>query len=291
VKVVIDGGNGCAGALGANILSAIGCDVIPLYCEPDGNFPHHFPDPIVEDNLRELQKKVQEEDAELGIAYDGDGDRLGVVDQTGKIIWPDRLMILFYREILPKYPGASCPIEVKCSSTLWDEVQKLGGNPQFCKTGHSLIKALMKTINAPFCGEMSGHMFFADEYFGYDDAIYASCRLVRIIAGGNRSLGELLSDVPEYPCTPELRIDCPDARKGEIVDDISNYFRARYSCIDVDGVRILFDDEGWGLVRKSNTSPKLILRFEAKTESKLKEIKRVVVDKLKEYPEVNVEGI
>ncbi|TRZ53130.1 MAG: phosphomannomutase/phosphoglucomutase [Dehalococcoidia bacterium] len=286
LKVGVDAGNGCAGLVVPQLLRDLGCEVNELYCNLDGNFPHHFPDPAVPANLKELIKKVREEKLDLGIIYDGDVDRMGVVSERGEIIWPDVLMVLFYREILAGYPGASCPIEVKCSQALWEEVERLGGKPQFCRTGHSLIKAKMKEIKAPFCGEMSGHMFFADDYFGFDDAIYASLRLLRILSRTDKRLSELLKGMPRYYSTPEIRIDCPDSKKEEVVSRISKYFNSKYPCINIDGVRVLFND-GWGLLRKSNTSAKLILRFEASTEKRLEEIKDIFIERLKKYPQID----
>jgi len=285
LKVVIDCGNGCAGIVAPRLLKEFGLDVIALFEKPDGNFPVHLPDPIVPENLTYLIDVVKKEGADLGIGYDGDCDRIGVVDEKGNIIFGDSLMILFLREILPKYPGAAIPIEVKCSKVLFDEAKKLGGNPFFYKTGHSLIKAKMKEINAPFAGEMSGHLFFADEYFGFDDGIYASLRLLRLLSNTDKALSDLFKDIPKYPITPEIKITCPDNKKRAVISDISRYFKKVYPCIDVDGVRVLFEG-GWALIRKSNTTPKIILRFEAETEERLKEIKEIVFKKLYEYPEI-----
>lgn len=290
LKVVVDAGNGCAGAIVPSLLEELGCKVVPLYCELDGRFPHHFPDPTVIEYMQDLRELVKKEGADIGFGFDGDVDRLGVVDENGEIIWGDRIMVLFYREVLKKYPGAPCLIEVKCSQTLYDDVLQHGGVPQFYKTGHSLIKAKMKEIGAPFAGEMSGHMFFADEYFGFDDAIYAACRLLRILSKEGKSLSKLLEDLPQYPSTPEIRVDCPDEKKEKVVEEISSYFKQRYNCVDVDGVRVLFED-GWALVRKSNTSPKLILRFEAKTPEALNSIKSIIVEKLKEYPCIDLSSL
>ena len=290
LKVGIDAGNGCAGLVVPRLLRDLGCEVNELYCNLDGNFPHHFPDPTVPKNLKGLIKKVRKEKLDLGIAYDGDVDRMGVVSERGKIIWPDVLMVLFYREILTRYPGAPCLIEVKCSQALWEEVERLGGKPEFCRTGHSLIKARMKEVGALFCGEMSGHMFFADDYFGFDDAIYASLRLLQILSKTDKGLSELLKDVPRYYSTPEVRIDCPDSRKDKVVGEISKYFNSKYSCINIDGVRVLFSN-GWGLLRKSNTSAKLILRFEAKTEKKLEEIRDIFIKRLKKYSQIDIKPL
>jgi len=288
LKVAMDCGNGCAGLIAPKLFRELGVEVIELYCEPDGNFPNHPADPTVPENLNDLVETVRKENLDLGIAYDGDADRLMVVDENGRIIWPDILMVLFYKEILSKYPGMPCLFEVKCSQALWEEIERLGGKPQFCPTGHSIIEAKMKELRVPFAGEMSGHIFFADEYLGFDDGIYASLRVLRILSESGSRLSELLKDVPKYYNTPEIRVGCPDSEKVRVVREITEYFKSRYPCVTVDGVRVIFDD-GWGLLRKSNTSPKLILRFEAKTEDKLEEIKGVFLGRLKEYPEVDIE--
>lgn len=276
LKVVADCGNGTASFFVPRLLSELGCEVIPLYCDSDPDFPNHFPDPVKTENLRDLIAAVKENGADLGVAFDGDGDRLGVVDQKGNIIWGDQLMILFWREILPKYPGTSAIVEVKCSDTLVDEIRKLGGNPIFYKTGHSLIKAKMRELNAVFTGEMSGHMFFADEYYGYDDALYACARLLRIISNSGRTLNELLSDVPKTYATPEIRVECPEEEKSSYVERARTYFKEKgYQILEVDGVRVSFGN-GWGLVRASNTGPELIVRCESKTEDGLEEIRREI---------------
>lgn len=287
LKVVIDCGNGCAGMIAPKLLKDMGLEVIALFPEPDGNFPNHLADPVSPENLTYLIARVKKEGADLGIGYDGDVDRIGAVDEKGNIIFGDGLMVLFLREILPKYPNAPIPIEVKCSKILFDEVKRLGGNPFFYKTGHSLIKAKMKEINTPFAGEMSGHLFFADEYFGFDDGIYASLRLLRILSNTDKTLSELLKDLPKYPISPEIKITCPDNKKEGVVADISKYFKERYECIDIDGVRIIFED-GWALIRKSNTSPKIIIRFEARTEDRFNEIRNIVFKKLSEYPDIKI---
>jgi phosphomannomutase/phosphoglucomutase len=249
LKVVVDCGNGTAGLFAPNLLKELGCEVIPLYCDSDPDFPNHFPDPVKPENLEDLIKTVKSNKADLGVGFDGDGDRLGVVDNQGNIIWGDMLMILFWREILPKYPGTPAIVEVKCSEILVDEIKRLGGKPMFYKTGHSLIKAKMKELNAVFTGEMSGHMFFADEYYGFDDALYACARLLRILARSNKPLGELLKDLPKTYATPEIRVKCSEDEKTFYVDKAKKYFSASgYKTIEIDGVRVQFDD-GWGLVR------------------------------------------
>jgi len=281
VKVVVDAGNGLGGMFCPQLLRDLGADASGLYCEVDGTFPNHHPDPTVPAFLTDLIAQVASQGAELGMAYDGDADRLGVVDENGNIIWGDQLLILFSREVLSKQPGATIIFEVKCSQALPDEIEKAGGKPLMWRTGHSFIKKKMKEENSPLAGEMSGHLFFADEYFGYDDAIYASLRLVRLLARSDKRIGEMLADVPEYYSTPEMRVDCSDEEKFQIVASIVEYFKRQYEVVDVDGARILFGD-GWGLVRASNTQPALVLRFEARTPERLQEIEDTVVSKLTE---------
>jgi len=272
-KVVVDCGNGTPSLFAQDVMNAFGVEAIPLYCTPDPTFPHHHPDPVVAKNLTDLIAAVKREGADLGVAFDGDGDRIGVVDEKGEIIWGDRLMVLYWREIAPKYPGTPAIIEVKCSQTLYDEVARLGAKPMFYKTGHSLIKAKMREMGAVFTGEMSGHMFFADEYYGYDDAFYAAGRLFRILSETDAPLSRLLADVPHLPATPEIRIDCPDEQKMAVVARLQKAYQARsdVSVIDVDGLRVVFP-YGWGLIRASNTQPALVARAEADTEEHLKMI-------------------
>lgn len=285
LRVVVDCGNGTSSLVAPQILSDLGCEVIPLYCDSDPSFPHHHPDPVDPRNLQDLIRTVLETEADVGLGFDGDGDRLGCVDERGNIIWGDMLMILFWREILPKYPGTTAIVEVKCSQALVEEIERLGGEPIFYRTGHSLIKNKMKEIGAVFTGEMSGHMFFADEYYGYDDAIYAACRLLRILSHTDQPLSGLLADVPRYPITPETRVDCPDDRKFEVVAEVTRRFRERYPVIDVDGARVLFPD-GWGLIRASNTQPVLVLRAESTTQEGLERIKQAIAEELRRFPEV-----
>ncbi|HEY8392263.1 MAG TPA: phosphomannomutase/phosphoglucomutase [Capillibacterium sp.] len=285
LKVVVDCGNGTASLFAEEYFTRLGCEVIPLFCTPDGRFPHHQPDPVQSANLAALRETVLREGADLGIGFDGDGDRLGAVDDRGEIIWGDRLMILYWREILPKYPGTTCIVEVKCSQALVEEIKRLGGKTVFYKTGHSFIKAKMREVGAVFCGEMSGHMYFADEYYGYDDAFYAAGRLLRIISRGDRSLSQLLADVPKYYATAETRVGCPDHAKFAVVDRIRQHFQKSHAVIDIDGVRVLFPD-GWGLVRASNTQPAIVARCEAKTPAALEEITKVLKDALCAFPEV-----
>ncbi len=274
IRVVLDAGNGAGGPLGLRCLRAIGVEPDALYCDMDGLFPHHHPDPTVPKNVSALIARVAETGARVGLAYDGDADRLGAVDQTGEIIWGDKLMILFSRDVLEKNPGATILGEVKCSQTLYDDIAKHGGRPLMWKTGHSLIKTKMKEEHALLAGEMSGHLFFADRYFGYDDAIYASLRLVELLARTGKSMGELLADVPRTIATPELRVDCPDDLKFELVSRVAAAFEARKNPVDrTDGARIAFGGGAWGLVRASNTGPVLVMRFEAGDEAMLVKIR------------------
>jgi len=284
IKVVVDAGNGTGGVVGVPIMRELGCQVEALYCEMDGRFPHHHPDPTVEENLTDLIATVKDTGADLGIGYDGDADRIGVIDEEGRIIWGDRLMIIFARDIIRERGGGTFIGEVKCSQTLYDEIERLGGRAIMWKTGHSLIKDKMKKEGALLAGEMSGHMFFADRYFGFDDAIYASCRLLEILSKTGKKVSELLEGIPQTFITPEIRVECPDDIKFQIVEQATEYFRQEYHVVDVDGMRITFSD-GWGLVRASNTQPALVLRFEAASQERLGEIRGMVEAKVKELME------
>jgi phosphomannomutase/phosphoglucomutase len=264
LRVAIDAGNGPGGVPSVPIFRRLGHEVIELYTEPDGRFPNHHPDPTVLDNLQPLIAAVREHRCDLGIAYDGDADRIGVVDENGLPVWGDQLMILFSRSILAKQRGGTFIAEVKCSRTLYDDVPKHGGRIVMWKTGHSLIKQKMKEERALLAGEMSGHMFFADRYYGFDDALYAACRLIEIVAKSGCPLSAQLADVPKTVSTPEIRVDCPDEAKFGVVARVKGHFEKLYPIVDVDGVRVLFP-RGWGLVRASNTQPVLVLRFEAGT--------------------------
>jgi phosphomannomutase/phosphoglucomutase len=279
LKVIVDAGNGTAGVVAVPIFQKLGCEVIPLYCEMDGTFPNHHPDPTLPEALEDLIQKVGETEADLGIAYDGDGDRIGVIDDKGHIIWGDMLMVLFSRDILPSNPGAPVISEVKASKILYDEIEKLGGRPIMWKTGHSLIKKKIKEEKALLAGEMSGHIFFADRFFGFDDAIYASARLLELLSRSDKKISEMLSDLPQTYHTPEIRIYASDEVKFKIVEDVKKQLSQKYPIIDIDGVRAIYPT-GWGLVRASNTQEALVLRFEADTEEDLKaiqdEVKQVV---------------
>jgi len=275
LKVGIDAGNGTAGVTAVPIIQRLGCEVSDLYCDMDGSFPNHEADPTVAANMADLIALVKAQSLDVGIGFDGDGDRLGVVDEKGNLIFGDQLMIIFAREILTRKPGATFISEVKCSKTMYDDIKKHGGRAIMWKTGHSMIKQKMKEVQAELAGEMSGHLFFADRYFGYDDAVYAACRLLEILASTGKKISELLADVPPTFSTPEIRVDCPDDIKFAIVDKVTAHFRAQFDVIDIDGARVLFDD-GWGLVRASNTQPALVLRFEALSAERLDEIRNLV---------------
>ncbi len=275
IRLGFDAGNGTVGPVGAKTLRSFGCEVHALYCEMDGSFPNHEPDPTVLDNMKDLIEEVTAHRLDLGIGVDGDGDRIGVVDSSGNMVFGDMLLLIFARDVLVEHPGATIISEVKSSDMMYRDIEARGGNIIMWKTGHSLIKGKMKETKALLAGEMSGHMFFADRYFGYDDALYASCRLLEIISKTGRSLKELLEDVPKSYATPEIRVECPDARKFQLVDRLREEFSKKYRVIDVDGVRIVFDD-GWGLVRASNTQPALVLRFEAQSQERLDEIRNLV---------------
>jgi len=277
-KVVVDAGNG-VGGIAAPIIEKLGFDVTPLYCEPDGRFPNHHPDPTVEKNVADLKKTVAEKGAEVGIALDGDADRIGVVDAKGRIVWGDQLMILFARAILKEQPGATFVSEVKCSKALYDEIAKAGGRAIMWKVGHSLIKEKMKEEKALLAGEMSGHIFFAHRYYGYDDAIYSAARLVELLSREQRTLSELVDTLPKLHNTPEIRYELPDEIKFEMVKRIVARFKQRghgiTDVVDVDGARVLWKD-AWALVRASNTQPALVLRFEAESEARLDEVQAFV---------------
>ncbi len=290
LKVVLDSGNGTAGPIAVPLIKRLGCEVIDLFSEPDGRFPNHHPDPTVPANIKELIDTVKREKADFGVAYDGDADRIGVVDEKGGIIWGDKLMIIFSRAILESRPGSTVVGEVKCSQVMYDEIAKAGGKPVMWKTGHSLIKAKMKELNASMAGEMSGHIFFADKWFGFDDAIYSSCRLIEIAAEKRAKdekfiFSSMLADLPRTIVTPEIRIDCPDDIKFALIDRLdeaigkgTKQFKVK-DIIKIDGLRVNFEG-GWALVRASNTQPVLVLRFEAKNENLLGQAKGFIKERL-----------
>ncbi|MBN2413820.1 phosphomannomutase/phosphoglucomutase [candidate division KSB1 bacterium] len=287
LKVVVDAGNATAGPIAPGLWSGLGMEVIPMYCEPDGSFPNHLPDPAVPKYMKDLINKVVEEKADLGLAYDGDSDRVGAVDEKGNLIYADTLLTIFSMDVLKRKPGAQILFDVKCSQAVTEVIKKHGGRPQMWKTGHSLLKAKMKETHAPFAGEMSGHMFFADDYYGFDDGIYASGRLLEILSNSDKSFSEIVSEIPKYESTPEIRVHCDDSEKFDVVKKLVQDFSTEYHTITIDGARVEFGD-GWGLVRASNTEPTLVLRFEAKTRSRLQEIVNIFKEKLAKYPAVKL---
>ena len=273
MKIVYDCGNGAGALVAPQLMRALGIDATGLFAESDGTFPNHHPDPTVPENLVDLIEAVQREGAELGIAFDGDADRIGLVDDTGRIIWGDHILILYARDVLARTgTGQSIIFDVKCSQALTDEISKAGGIPVMWKTGHSLVKEKMKESNAPIAGEMSGHMFFTEGFYGHDDALYGAARLLRIVAASGRTVRALLADVPPFVSTPEIRVECGDDRKFELVERAVRHFRAFHDVIDVDGARVLFED-GWGLIRASNTQPILVTRYEARSAERLAAIR------------------
>jgi phosphomannomutase / phosphoglucomutase len=272
LRVVVDCGNGAGALVAGPLFKALGVRASFLFCESDGTFPNHHPDPTVVENLHDIIAAVKRDGADIGIAFDGDADRIGVIDNGGEIIWGDHVLILYARDVLER-TGKGQPVifDVKCSQALPHAITEAGGRPVMWKTGHSLIKEKMKELHAPIAGEMSGHMFFAEGFYGHDDALYGAARLLRYVAASGKSVQQLLSNVPKFVSTPELRVDCPDDRKFSVVADAARHFRATHEVIDVDGVRVLFGD-GWGLIRASNTQPVLVTRYEALTAPRLAEI-------------------
>lgn len=281
LTVALDAGNGVGGLFALPLLNRCGCRVIDLHCQPDGRFPNHFPDPTIPENLQELIRVVDQEGADAGIAFDGDADRIGVITDRGEILWGDELLLLFSRSILHDSPGAAIIGEVKCSQKLYDDIAKRGGRAIMWKAGHSLIKGKMKEEKAMLAGEMSGHIFFADRYFGYDDALYAMLRLLEILSDGGEKLSERLSDLPRTCATPEIRVDCPERYKFAAVKAVRDHFAKSHPINAIDGVRISFE-QGWGLVRASNTQPVIVLRFEAVSPESLAAIRGQVEAVLQE---------
>jgi phosphomannomutase/phosphoglucomutase len=279
LRVVLDAGNGMGGVTAVPVLERLGVELVQLYTVPDSDIPKHHPDPTVTENLLDLVEAVTAYNADIGIAFDGDGDRIGVVDETGRIIWGDELMVLFARSVLAELPGATIIGEVKCSQRLFDDIEKHGGHSLMWKAGHSLIKAKMKETDAVLAGEMSGHIFFADRYYGYDDATYAAARVVEILSHTDKTLSALLSDLPQTFSTPEIRVPCPEEKKFDVVATIAEHFAATNKVITIDGARIVFE-HGWGLVRPSNTQAILVLRFEADSETSLGQIRNIVESKV-----------
>lgn len=276
MKVVVDCGNGTGSLVAVQLLEGIGAEVVPLYCISDGTFPNHHPDPVVDENLRDLIARVREEKADLGVAFDGDADRVGAVDENGEIIRGDQLLLLYGLDVLERRgPGQKLIFDVKCSQAVPEVYAARGGEPIMWKTGHSLIKEKMKETGAPVAGELSGHICFSDDYYGFDDALYAACRLVDLVARAGKPLSALVGAFPRYVSTPEIRVEVPEEEKFEIVARAVEHFRRDHEVIDVDGARVVFDD-GWGLLRASNTQPVLVLRYEASTPERLEAIRGVV---------------
>ncbi len=280
LRVVMDCGNGCAGTVVPQVFERMGHTVTPLFAELDGRFPNHLPDPTVPELLVDLQRKVKETGADLGIGFDGDADRIGAVTGTGRIVWGDQLLALFARDVLTRVPGALVLFDVKCSQALAEDIAAHGGVPQMWKTGHSLLKKRLAETGAPLAGEMSGHMFFAEGFFGFDDALFAAGRLLRYVASTGRTLDQLVDSLPQYHTTPEIRLACPEDRKFEVPEVLKAEFAGKYRVIDIDGIRVEFGD-GWGLVRASNTQPVLVVRFEARTEARLAEIRETMMSALR----------
>jgi phosphomannomutase/phosphoglucomutase len=280
LKVVMDCGNGCAGLVVPDVYRKMGHTVVPLYAELDGTFPNHLADPTVPKLLVDLIAEVKRQRADLGIGFDGDADRIGAVDSTGRIVFGDQLLALFARDVLQRVPGAEIIFDVKCSQGLIEDIAAHGGRPSMWKTGHSLLKSRLKETGAPLAGEMSGHMFFAEGYFGYDDALFAAGRLLRYVVSTGKSFDELVDSIPHYFSTPEIRLDCPEDRKFAVVEELKREFTGRYKVIDIDGVRVEFGD-GWGLARASNTQPVIVVRFESRTKERLDQIQATFLEPLR----------
>ncbi len=281
LKVVVDGGNGMGGDLAALLLERMGVNIIRQFCKPDGTFPNHHPDPVVEDNMRQLKERILSEGADLGIGLDGDADRIGVMDENGRLLYGDELLTLFARELLTRKPGATIIGEVKCSHLMYDDIEKHGGNPLMWITGHSFIKSKMREISAALAGEMSGHIFFSDNWFGFDDGIYGAARFIDIFSAQDKPLSAL-PGWPKTAKTPEIHLPCPDTIKFAVVEKARSHFREKYQVTEIDGVRVMLP-HGWGLIRASNTQPALVLRFEAETEAQMNELRQQMETPLKKW--------
>ena len=288
LKIVVDAGNGIAGLYGPPLLRQLGCDVIELHCDSDGRFPNHLPDPEDPENVVDLQQKVVEVGADLGLAWDGDADRVGVIDERGRRHEADLILVLLARDLLTRHPGAKIVFDVKCSQVLVDDIRRHGGLPVMWKTGHSHLKRKMREDGILLGGEVSGHIFFAEGYYSVDDGILAACKLVEIAAGDRAPISTLFDSVPHLHATPELKAPCPDGEKFRVIDELARDLKAQFETIDIDGTRVLFPGGGWGLVRASNTNPYLTLRFEAATEREIADMKRVLYDALRRYPFVTL---
>ncbi len=291
-RIVVDAGNGTAGPVALRVFEGIGCEVDPLYCDPDGAFPNHLADPTVPAFMADLTRRVVANRADLGIGLDGDGDRIGLIDSGGRMVFGDQLLALLARDVFERIGPAEIIFDVKCSQGLVEDIEAHGGIPRMWKTGHSLIKSEMKRTGAPIAGEMSGHMFFTEGWFGFDDAIYAGARLLGILDRWERPLAELVDTIPAYVSTPELRIGCPDEEKFHVVEEVTRLFKARddVRVIDLDGARVIFPD-GWGLLRASNTQPVLVLRFEGQNEEALARVRAAFTASLEKFPSVALEEL
>ena len=287
LRVVVDAGNGVAGVFAPELLRRLGCEVTELYCESDGSFPHHLPDPEMEENVRDLVAKVRETNADVGIAYDGDADRVGVIDEQGRRHEADLILALLARDLLTRHPGAAIVFDVKSSQVLIDDIRKHGGRPVMWKTGHSHLKRKMREDGILLGGEVSGHMFFAENWYGVDDGILASCKFLELVARESKPVSAHFDSLPHLFATPELKAACPDDKKFAVVAALQRDFTQRYETVDIDGVRVIFPD-GWGLVRASNTNPYLTLRFEATSRPALEAMQKTVYDALRRYPEVTL---
>jgi phosphomannomutase/phosphoglucomutase len=281
LNVVMDCGNGCAGTVVPEVFERMGHRVTPLFAELDGTFPNHLPDPTVPKLMEDLSAAVRREGADLGIGFDGDADRIGAVDAAGRLVFGDQLLALLARDVLTRVPGAEIIFDVKCSQGLIEDIAAHGGRPSMWKTGHSLIKSRLLETGAPLAGEMSGHMFFSEGYFGFDDALFAAGRLLRYVAASGRSFAELVDSIPHYFATPETRLDCPEELKFKVPEELKRRFAGKYRVIEIDGARVEFGD-GWGLVRASNTQPAIVVRFEARTPERLEEIRGLMMEPLRQ---------
>jgi phosphomannomutase/phosphoglucomutase len=288
LRVVVDAGNGVAGLYAPALLRRLGCEVIELFCESDGRFPNHLPDPEDEQNVEDLKAKVVETGADLGIAYDGDADRVGVIDDRGQRHEADLILILLARDLLARHPGAKIVFDVKSSQALVDDIRQHGGVPIMWKTGHSHLKRKMRDDHILLGGEVSGHMFFAENYYGVDDGILASCKIIDLAAASPIPISRHFATIPHLRATPELKAPCPDGEKFRVVEEVTRDLKQRYETIDIDGARVIFPGRGWGLVRASNTNPYLTLRFEAHTDAQISEMKHAIYDALRRYPFVTL---
>lgn len=289
LKIVIDTGNGAAGPFVPELFKELGCEVFELYTKPDGNFPNHEANPEELENMKDLIAKVKEVEADIGFGFDGDGDRVGVVDETGHMFSADFMILLLARELVKKHKNPKVVFDVKVSQTIINEMEKIGVDPIMSKTGHSFIERKMKEVAAPLAGEVSGHLFFGDDYYGFDDAALAALKIAEIVAKSDKKLSNEFKNLPKTFTTPEFKARTPDDAKFEIVESLVSHFTKNYDCITIDGVRVKFSDKNWAAVRASNTSPNLTLRFEADSKEELKRIQKIMVEELKKHPKVSLD--